>query len=86
MYRTAVIYKGIGLAPGSESKALYDEGPKSRAKLDSHLMELDRKARTLSGDLTCPASDQWNCKYCAQSRICAAPTMNKEEPNNAVQS
>lgn len=47
MYRNAVKYKDIWLAPGSHAKQLYDE--KKFAALDKHLKELDIAYRKLSG-------------------------------------
>lgn len=47
MYRNAVKYKGIWLAPGSYSLELYKE--KKFGLLDKHLKELDIAYRKLSG-------------------------------------
>lgn len=47
MYRNAVKYKDIWLAPGSYSKQLFDE--KKFAELDKHLKELDAAYRKLTG-------------------------------------
>lgn len=47
MYRNAVLYKGVWLAPGSEAKELYDS--KEWAKLDKHLAALDKAKRKMEG-------------------------------------
>lgn len=50
MYRDAVKYNGIYLAPGSEAMALYQsKKPEDRKKLDLHLKKLDQDYRKLSG-------------------------------------
>lgn len=50
MYRNAVWYKGIWLAPGSESLELYQsKDPKDRQKLDKHLKAQELAYNKLAG-------------------------------------
>lgn len=47
MYRKAVLYKGVWLAPGSDALAMYQLG--KFKDLDKHLAELDKAWRKLEG-------------------------------------
>lgn len=48
MYKDAVEYKGVWLAPGSQAFELYhSKDPKARAKLDAFMKEVDERERRL---------------------------------------
>ena len=47
MYRNAVLYNGVWLAPGSEAMELYQT--KQWEKLDKHLAALDKAKRKMEG-------------------------------------
>ena len=49
MYKNAVHYKGVWLAPGSQAFELYhSKDPKARQKLDQHMKEVDARDKALT--------------------------------------